>query len=189
MIVLRTVSGVTFYLDLEGYVLSRTDGPEGWDYAKGWRILGFLPTINTPVERRVTLRAALAGADTGQGWVVDWDHGYVRVWANPSGRRLASVAYTGMQWRFADSTGVEHDGIVEKVTDRGGTDVTHTMRANCGAVKLLSGALLQAARTLNTSVPAPCAHEFDAHSGEFWDGSEWVAYPVGPAGSLPGRPE
>ena len=64
-----------------------------------------------------------------------------------------------MQWRFIDSAGVEHDGTVERSRDFGGTDAVYTFRANCGAVRVLSGARVKThAATLNTATPSVCSH-------------------------------
>lgn len=77
---LTTHNRVDYVLDDEGFVVSRTNGPEGWDYKNGWRILGFLKRANSGLDLMVSLPDAANGADIGHGYVVDWDHGYTRVW-------------------------------------------------------------------------------------------------------------
>lgn len=90
MLQLITKGRDIYTLDDEGYVVARTDGPQGWNYGRGWRIVGFKTRHNA--RRTILLAEALAGEDTGQGWVVDWDHGTYRLWGSPSHRRLASIA-------------------------------------------------------------------------------------------------
>lgn len=89
MIRLMTKGRECYTLDDEGYVVSRSSGPEGWNYGRGWRIVGFKTRYNA--HRTITLEEALAGADVGQGWIVDWDHGTYRLWGHPSHRRLGSL--------------------------------------------------------------------------------------------------
>jgi len=80
--------GTVYVLDADGFVLARSDGPAGWDYRRGWRIVGFATRWNA--AHVIPLRDAI-GADTGQGWVHDWDHGTHRMWGSPTGRRLATL--------------------------------------------------------------------------------------------------
>lgn len=78
-------------LDDEGYVVARTDGPKGWNYGKGWRIVGFRTRHNA--LRVITLRETADGANIGQGWVVDWDHGTYRMWGSPSDHRATLLIH------------------------------------------------------------------------------------------------
>jgi len=84
-IIMRTTRGV-YTLDLKGYVLARSDGPRGWDYGRGWRILGFRRHWNA--HHMVNLTEALAGIPIGQGWIDDWDHGTRRQWGD---ERMVSI--------------------------------------------------------------------------------------------------
>jgi hypothetical protein len=88
-----TTKGRDIYiLARDGAVLSRTNGPSGWDYAHGWHIIGFGTRANS--RHLVSLDEAADGVDTGQGWVHDLDHGTRRMWAGggePSSERLASL--------------------------------------------------------------------------------------------------
>lgn len=88
---IRTTGGQTYWTDDAGYVLARTDGPRGFTYGKGWQIVG----ASTRHNSRAIIRLAdiVAGADFGQGWVHDIDHGTHRVWGGGS-RRIKSVAVT-----------------------------------------------------------------------------------------------
>ncbi len=90
MIRMTLKDGTRYDLDDNGNVLARSDGPQGWDYSGKWRILGF--TTRHHSRHIITLADALAGADVGQGWIHDLDHGSHRMWGSPTGRRLASLA-------------------------------------------------------------------------------------------------
>ena len=79
----------TYTLARDGAVLARSDGPNGWQYAHGWHIVGFGTRMQS--QSLVTLSEAADGADTGQGWVHDLDHGTYRMWSMPSGHRLARI--------------------------------------------------------------------------------------------------
>lgn len=68
----------TYYLDAAGYIIARTNGPRGWNYCNGWRILGFAKRWHS--RHFVTLAAALAGEDIGHAYVCDLDHGIMRMW-------------------------------------------------------------------------------------------------------------
>lgn len=91
--VLTTKANVRFELDADGAVLTRTDGPEGFAYSGKWIILG--ATTRWNARHIVTLAELADGADFGQGWIHDLDHGTHRVWGNPSSRRLKSVYRVG----------------------------------------------------------------------------------------------
>lgn len=85
-IILFTLDRIVYELDENGAVLWRSNGPKGWDYSGKWLIVGFKRRHHS--RETITLDAALGGADTGQGWVIDRDHGTLRMW----GTRLASVS-------------------------------------------------------------------------------------------------
>jgi hypothetical protein len=84
MIELTTTNGTRYTLDDNGAVVARTDGPEGWDYSGKWKVLGFLTRANS--RYMVPLADAVAGAWIGHGFVVDLDHGTLRVWMGSPGR-------------------------------------------------------------------------------------------------------
>lgn len=86
---MTTTRGNRYVLDDEGYVLARSDGPRGWDYARGWRITGIAKRWHSAVS--VKLAAIVAGADRGQGWIRDWDHGTYRAWGGERMRSLTHV--------------------------------------------------------------------------------------------------
>lgn len=88
-ITMRLKSGKVYELDSDGYVISRTGGPRGWDYGRGWRIVGFKRRWHS--RETVSLADAIAGADIGFGYVVDWDHGTIRQWGSPADDRAVSV--------------------------------------------------------------------------------------------------
>lgn len=92
MITMTLLDGTRYTLDDDGKVLDRSDGPKGWDYEGEWTIVGFKKRHHS--ARTITLDKALAGADVGQGWVVDLDHGTFRLWGSPTGHRLKSVRQT-----------------------------------------------------------------------------------------------
>ena len=81
-------SGAVYTLDAEGCVTARTEGPQGWDYGRKWQVLGFATRYNA--RRIVSLADAADGAEIGQGWVHDLDHGTRRMWGG-AGRRAASI--------------------------------------------------------------------------------------------------
>jgi hypothetical protein len=85
---LTSTEGVCYYLAENGDVIDRSDGPRGWDYKGGWRILGITRRYHSAPFRMVSLADAANGADVGHGIVHDLDHGTHRVWGS---RRLASV--------------------------------------------------------------------------------------------------
>jgi len=87
-ITMRLRDGTVYSLTPDGDVSNRSDGPSGFTYSD-WRILGFLRRWNS--NRLVPLAAAISGADTGHGYVVDYDHGTRRVWGHPPGHRLAAL--------------------------------------------------------------------------------------------------
>ena len=91
MLAMRTKDGTRYVLDDDGAVLARSDGPRGWDYSGKWKIVGFKKRAHS--HATVSLADALDGFDVGQGWVIDWDHGTYRMWAHPTGRRLAYLAH------------------------------------------------------------------------------------------------
>lgn len=56
---------------------------------EGWMIVGFTTRLNA--HHVITLAQAAEGADIGQGWVHDLDHGTHRMWGHPSYRRAVKV--------------------------------------------------------------------------------------------------
>jgi hypothetical protein len=89
MLLLTTTTGDRYTLADDGSVVARSNGPKGWDYSGKWVIVGFKRRHNA--HATISLADALAGADTGQGWVVDLDHGHLRVWGGPANGRLRSL--------------------------------------------------------------------------------------------------
>ena len=67
------------------------DGSRHMDFAGlgTWKILGFTKRAHS--HRIISLGEAANGADLGQGWVHDLDHGTHRIWCQPSNRRVVSV--------------------------------------------------------------------------------------------------
>lgn len=91
MYVIRTSQGNTYNTDDNGAVISRSNGPEGWDYGQNWVILGTSTRHNAHHVNRLADVAADAGL-LGQGWVHDVDHGQRRMWGN---ERAVSVQKVG----------------------------------------------------------------------------------------------
>lgn len=91
--VLTLKDGTIYETDAAGAVLARSDGPKGFDYSGKWIVLGASTRFNA--HHIVTLAEIVNGADFGQGWIHDLDHGTHRVWGNPSSRRLKSVYRVG----------------------------------------------------------------------------------------------
>ena len=89
MLTMQLLDGTTYTLTDSGAVVDRTDGPHGWDYSGKWVITGFARRWHSHAV--VSLADAVAGADTGYGYVCDLDHGTPRRWGGSSGRRLASI--------------------------------------------------------------------------------------------------
>jgi hypothetical protein len=54
-----------------------------------WKVIGFGTRHNS--NQIITLEAAANGADIGQGWVHDRDHGTHRMWGMPTYRRAVKV--------------------------------------------------------------------------------------------------
>jgi citrate lyase beta subunit len=86
-----TTGGHTYWTDDDGYVIARTNGPRGWSYGKAWQILG--ATTRRNAHYIIPLKDIVDGADFGQGWVQDIDHGTRRMWAGHPGR-IKSVVRT-----------------------------------------------------------------------------------------------
>jgi hypothetical protein len=76
----------TYLLDGDGYVLGRSNGPKGWRYGVGWRILGLAKRHHSRCV--LSLEACAAGADFGHGIVHDLDHGTHRSWGMERARRV-----------------------------------------------------------------------------------------------------
>ena len=81
--------GTRYVLAEGGEVLARSNGPRGWNYSGEWIVLGFTTRHNA--HRIISLADALAGANIGQGWVHDLDHGTHRMWGSPTGRRFGPL--------------------------------------------------------------------------------------------------
>ena len=88
---LTTKGRETFILARDGAIIRHgSNGQDRPDYdMHKWHVLGFGTRANS--RRIVTLDEAADGAETGQGWVHDLDHGTHRMWGSPSDRRLASI--------------------------------------------------------------------------------------------------
>ena len=76
----------TYYLDADGAVIARTNGPRGWSYSGAWTILGSARRWNSGYI--VRLSDAADGADIGHGFVCDLDHGTRRRWGNERAQRV-----------------------------------------------------------------------------------------------------
>lgn len=87
--------GSIWILDAEGNILR--DGTRGMTFAPdgSWRILGFTTRHNG--RAIISLRDAANGADLGQGWVHDCDHGTRRMWGMPRSRRAVSIQRRGFK--------------------------------------------------------------------------------------------
>ena len=84
-----------WYLRDDGAVVY--DGTRGMRFGEGtdtWRILGF--STRHHARRVITLPEAADGAELGQGWVHDLDHGTHRLWGMPVTKRVVKV------WRVAE---------------------------------------------------------------------------------------
>lgn len=92
--------GIMYRITLKvGYVLTDDHGNIAEDHSAGrsyvrtpdpsWRILGF--TTRAHAHRLITLAEAADGANIGQGWIHDFDHGARRMWAMPRSNRAVRV--------------------------------------------------------------------------------------------------
>lgn len=81
--------GSTWTLSADGDVLY--DGTRGMTFkADGsWRVIGF--TTRHIGRTLISLADAAAGANLGQGWVHDLDHGAHRLWGMPVSQRVVRV--------------------------------------------------------------------------------------------------
>lgn len=86
---LITTRGNYYTLDDEGRVTARSNGPEGWNYSGKWQIIGIGKRVHS--ARLISLEDAAQGADFGQGWVHDLDHGTHRMWGM---ERIRSIVQT-----------------------------------------------------------------------------------------------
>lgn len=86
-------SRANYYLDGDGSVIARTNGPRGWNYSRKWKIRGFLRRWNSGLHLMVSLREALDGADIGHGFPVDLDHGSTRTWSERATRIRRAAAF------------------------------------------------------------------------------------------------
>lgn len=89
---MSTNRGNYYTLDDDGYVVARSNGPKGWDYKRGWRIVGLSKRHHSRHIIPLDI-VAVRGADFGHGIVHDWDHGYFRTWGN---ERVTAI------WRVAE---------------------------------------------------------------------------------------
>ncbi len=87
---MRLKNYAVYTLADDGTIIARSDGPQGWNYGVGWKILGFGKRVHS--NHLVTLSQAANGIDFGQGWVHDLDHGTHRMWGS-AGKRLASIRH------------------------------------------------------------------------------------------------
>lgn len=80
--------GAVYRLADDGQVLwdgDRNMGP----FSGEWRIIGF--SIRHHSHRLISLADAAKGADLGQGWIHDIDHGTRRIWGIPKHHRVVKV--------------------------------------------------------------------------------------------------
>lgn len=91
-------NGSHFVTDEAGNILFDGDRKMSFPPDGAWKILGFARRHNAH-SIQVTLREAADGADLGQGWVFDRDHGTTRMWGMPAYRRAVRVLH------FADVSG------------------------------------------------------------------------------------
>ena len=85
-----TTHGNVYMLDNMGNVVSRSNGPAGWNYGKGnWVILGAATRWNAATVS--SLADIAAGGIPGHGVIHDYDHGSHRVWGNERMRTLTVV--------------------------------------------------------------------------------------------------
>jgi hypothetical protein len=89
MLKMTLKNGAVYTLTDEGAVTDRSDGPRDWDYSGKWIITGFSTRFNS--RAIIPLESVLRGAPVGHGFIHDLDHGTRRMWANPTGRRLARL--------------------------------------------------------------------------------------------------
>lgn len=83
-------------------------------------------------------------------------------------------------WEFQDATGVTLRGYVEKVIDRGGSDITYRMRGvPDGRLVMLSGSRLKAATVLNRHEP----HRFIRRPDQSLENINVCGICFGPSGS------
>jgi hypothetical protein len=79
--------------DAHGHIMRDYDPTSGRDYRRApdgsWMILGFATRHHA--QTIIGLEEAANGADIGQGWVHDWDHGTHRMWGMPKHRRAVKV--------------------------------------------------------------------------------------------------
>lgn len=87
---MTTTRGTRYVLAADGAVLARSDGPRGWRYSGQWIIRGAARRWGSLTV--VPLAAIAAGADFGQGFIDDWDHGHRRRWG---GEQLRSLELIG----------------------------------------------------------------------------------------------
>lgn len=88
MMDMRLKNGDVYRLRENGAVVD-VNNRGTWEYFGKWVILGFGKRYHS--RHIISLEDTLKGADTGQGWVHDLDHGTHRIWASPTNRRLESL--------------------------------------------------------------------------------------------------
>lgn len=67
-------------------------------YSGQWRIIGISKRHHS--HDMVSLEDAANGANIGQGWVHDLDHGTHRMWAMPKDRRATSVVRASADYKL-----------------------------------------------------------------------------------------
>lgn len=84
-------NGSAFDLGLDGSVIYDGDRHMTFERPNGheWRIVGFSRRHHS--RQIISLEDAANGADLGQGWVHDIDHGTRRMWGMPRNRRAVRV--------------------------------------------------------------------------------------------------
>jgi len=67
----------------------------------GWKILGIATRHNSSYI--IPLEEAANGANIGQGWIHDLDHGTHRMWGSPSYRRAVKVVIASPDYRIPEA--------------------------------------------------------------------------------------
>src|SRR5687767_13366987 len=89
--VMTLKNGSRWRLAADGGVLYDGERHMSFD-GEHWRIIGFTRRhLGGPL---ITLDAAVNGADLGQGWIHDLDHGTRRMWGMPKHHRVVRVERT-----------------------------------------------------------------------------------------------
>jgi hypothetical protein len=86
---MTTTRGTIYVLAENGAVLSRSNGPKGWDYSGKWVILGATTRFNA--RAIIGLSEIAENGIPGQGWIHDLDHGTHRSWGSERMRSLQII--------------------------------------------------------------------------------------------------